>query len=75
MERPVFDANKELIGLVKWSELGDYLTSRFMYMYNMYERFELGFGLPGGKPWDKQPDHIMKLLDIFIYESRKSGSK
>ena len=54
--------------MIKRSEIDDYLTEEFWRMWKIFERWEMGFGMPGGKSWDHQPVFIMDILETFKAE-------
>lgn len=54
-----------LVGTVKRSEIAQYYTVDYLKMDTLFYRFKNGFGLPGGKSWDQQPDHILRAIDII----------
>jgi hypothetical protein len=47
------------------SEIPQYLDDEFYRMYNVFEKWQLGFGMPGNRPWDEQPVFIMDILEGF----------
>lgn len=59
------------IGIVKASEIEDYIDDEFYRQHKLFERFKMGFGLPRGLSWDQQPVFIMDIIDLFMYEYRQ----
>lgn len=36
---------------MKWNDIDDYLTDDAYRMYDIWYKYHMGFGLPGGKSW------------------------
>lgn len=58
----------DAFAIIKRSEIDDYLTHEFERQYKIFERFEMGFGMPRGLTWDQQPVFIMDILETFKAE-------
>lgn len=59
------------IELVKRSDIDEYLTPELFRQYQIFERFEMGFGMPGNRAWDEQPIFIMEILETLRAEYNK----
>lgn len=59
------------LGIIKASEINNYIDAEFHRQHKVFERFKLGFGLPRGLSWDQQPSFVMDIIDLFMCEYRQ----
>lgn len=71
IDRPLFDYNKNLVDIIKWSEVDKYITPEFWFVHKLFERFKKGFGLPGGRAWDEMPEHLICAIETLNDEYLK----
>jgi hypothetical protein len=55
---------------IKWNEIEGHLTPEMYRMYDIWNKYNMGFGMPGGRAWDDQPLHIMKIIETCEREYR-----
>jgi hypothetical protein len=59
------------IDIIKSEELDDYLTESFYRLYDIFEKYELGFGLPLDKTWPLHPKWMIDTISLFKSEYSK----
>ncbi len=55
---------------VKRYQVKYFLDDWFWSAYGLWQRFNLGFGLPYGGGWAEQPSHIVWIIEAFEIEQR-----
>lgn len=61
---------KSPIAIIVRNEVQGYLTDTFWSYYQIWSRFNSGFGLPYGGGWADYPEHLITVLQSFENEWR-----
>jgi hypothetical protein len=76
LESTIFIGKKENPkAFIKRKEVNEYCDYQFFQMYEIWENFNLGLGLPMGLPWDKLPLHIKDIIKTFEQEYKYMRGK
>jgi len=67
---PVGDI-KNPVGIIKRSEIEGYFSSEMWKIYNIWQKYELGFGLPFSGTWFDIPKHIIDLIEWCIIINKR----
>ena len=60
------------LGIIYRSEIDSFLTPQFFRLYDIFEKFEMGFGLPiFGKSWAEHPKWMIDAIGMFKAEYKK----
>jgi hypothetical protein len=52
------------------SEIPDYCDGLFYQMHEVWENYNMGFGLPDGLSWNRLKHHVYETVKIFEKEYR-----
>ncbi len=71
MEQTIFVGKKESPkAFIKRNEIKGYLDEEFYRMLNVWEKFNMGFGLPLSKSWADHPNFLIEIIETFEKEYR-----
>lgn len=71
MEQTIFVGKKDSPkAFIKRNEIKSYLDAEFYGMYDLWNKFHIGFGLPFDKSWANHPAHIIDIIETFEHEYR-----
>ena len=62
------------IGFVKRRELESYIDDDFMLIYEIWQKFNIGMGLPFKEPWAHHPKWMIDGIEILEVEYHKMRS-
>lgn len=72
LEQTIFIGDvKDPVCTMKRNEINNYFTDELFKMYELWEMWSMGFGLPGGKSWTELPMFIIDIIKTFEHQHRK----
>ncbi|RLD18382.1 MAG: hypothetical protein DRI69_10395 [Bacteroidetes bacterium] len=65
-EKKIFiGKQKSPVAIIKRGEISTYLTPELIEYYDIWQKFNSGFGLPYSPNWGDYPDRFTDILSIF----------